>query len=65
MTKVLATEWGPYGIRVCGLIPGPIAGTEGIERLGNLESVNSKEKANQSFEKKTTTGEINSKSSMR
>jgi len=46
ITKVLATEWGPYGIRVVGLIPGPIEGTEGLERLSNVGSVNSKEKAN-------------------
>ena len=33
LTRVLAVEWGPYGIRVNGLAPGPIADTEGVRRL--------------------------------
>lgn len=33
LTKSLAIELGPTGIRVCGIAPGPIAGTEGMERL--------------------------------
>ena len=33
LTRVLAVEWGPYGIRVNGIAPGPIAGTEGVRRL--------------------------------
>jgi peroxisomal 2,4-dienoyl-CoA reductase len=32
-TRVLAVEWGPLGIRVVGLAPGPIDGTEGMARL--------------------------------
>jgi peroxisomal 2,4-dienoyl-CoA reductase len=54
ITKVLAVEWGPYGIRVCGIVPGPIEGTEGFERLGDLDNINNKEKTNSSFEKKST-----------
>ena len=34
LTKHLAVEWGPDNIRVVGLAPGPIAGTEGMRRLG-------------------------------
>ena len=33
LTRVLAVEWGPYGIRVNGIAPGPIAETEGVKRL--------------------------------
>jgi peroxisomal 2,4-dienoyl-CoA reductase len=33
LTRVLACEWGPYGIRVNGIAPGPIDGTEGVRRL--------------------------------
>jgi peroxisomal 2,4-dienoyl-CoA reductase len=33
LTRTLAVEWGPYGIRVNGIAPGPIADTEGVRRL--------------------------------
>lgn len=33
ITRNLAVEWGQFGIRVCGIAPGPIADTEGIRRL--------------------------------
>lgn len=33
LTRSLALEWGPEGIRVNGIIPGPIDGTEGMARL--------------------------------
>ncbi len=33
VTRCLAIEWGPEGLRVNGVIPGPIDGTEGMARL--------------------------------
>lgn len=33
LTRVLAMEWGPEGIRINSLVPGPIGDTEGIRRL--------------------------------
>ena len=33
LTRVLALEWGEYGIRINSIVPGPIEGTEGMARL--------------------------------
>ena len=33
LMKTLAVEWGPYGIRANYVSPGPIEGTEGVDRL--------------------------------
>lgn len=33
LIRVLAMEWGPQGVRVNGISPGPIGGTEGMARL--------------------------------
>lgn len=33
LLRVLAMEWGPQGVRVNGISPGPIRGTEGMARL--------------------------------
>jgi NAD(P)-dependent dehydrogenase (short-subunit alcohol dehydrogenase family) len=34
MMRNLALEWGRYGIRCNSIVPGPIADTEGMRRLG-------------------------------
>jgi NAD(P)-dependent dehydrogenase (short-subunit alcohol dehydrogenase family) len=38
LVRVLAMEWGPEGVRVNGISPGPIAGTEGMSRLAPGEA---------------------------
>lgn len=44
LTKSMALEWGPYGIRSNMIAPGPVEGTEGVKRL--MASPSMKEKMN-------------------
>ena len=39
LTRCLALEWGAEGIRVNGISPGPIAGTEGMRRLASTPEI--------------------------
>lgn len=39
LTRTLALEWGPFGIRINSIAPGPIADTEGMRRLAPNEAV--------------------------
>lgn len=36
LMRNLALEWGPHGIRVNSIVPGPVAATEGMARLAEM-----------------------------
>ena len=42
VTRTLAIEWGPEGVRINSVTPGPIDGTEGMLRLAPTEAIRQK-----------------------
>lgn len=42
LSRVLALEWGPLGVRVNVIAPGPVDGTEGMQRLAPTEEIRKK-----------------------
>jgi len=45
VTRCLALEWGKDGIRVNSIVPGPISGTEGMERLAPTDALRARVRA--------------------
>ena len=42
LTRTLALEWGAQGVRINSIAPGPIAETEGMDRLAPTEAIKEK-----------------------
>jgi NAD(P)-dependent dehydrogenase (short-subunit alcohol dehydrogenase family) len=58
VTRCLALEWGPEGLRVNGVVPGPIDGTEGMARLAPSEAARAQVAASVPMRRLGTPGDV-------
>jgi NAD(P)-dependent dehydrogenase (short-subunit alcohol dehydrogenase family) len=58
LTRTLALEWGPYGVRINSISPGPIADTEGMRRLAPNEAIANQYKRSVPLQRFGTADEI-------
>ncbi|MFC5521966.1 SDR family oxidoreductase [Polaromonas jejuensis] len=58
LTRVLAMEWGPEGIRINSIVPGPVGDTEGVRRLAPTPEALAKMVASVPLRRFGTTAEI-------
>lgn len=58
VVKVLAMEWGQAGVRVNAISPGPILGTEGVERMAPTDEDKAKWSAHTALRRFGTPGDI-------
>lgn len=52
---MLAVEWGPHNVRVVGIVPGAIGGTEGVERLMSISNMNNRQATESAATEKSAT----------